>query len=429
MTVIVRRIRELPSWQVTLSAALLVLGFLIAAQLSAQGPLIRYTTQERVPLVGTVLGLQSQQDALKDQILSLRSQIRTPSRPSCRDRPPRRRHSTRTSRRPGSRAASPSSPAPASSSGSKMPGARSANSNADGLVTARDVRIARRGAVAGRGRGDRRSTTSGRHHDGRILDIGNSILVNSAYLAPPYQYPAIGPTDLYTRLSALGFVRGVRSGPDRPVRHPPLLRRARQRDRARPLPAPSSGRYIRPSSRPVNPRRGRTASTITVVAFVLGFLVVAQIRGQGANASLSPTVRPGPDAAGRQPQHPERGIPGRGRRPRAATVAASPTPVPGARALPVSSAPTSIGSRPGPASAPFRARASRSASSGRHRWRRRRGSPERAAERWRGGHRDRWRPARPGRRRRRCGGRDLSVENTALGPTVRDPGDRQSRRS
>ena len=35
-----------------------------------------------------------------------------------------------------------------------------------------------------------------------LLDIGTSILVNSAYLAPPYQITAIGPKDLYDRLVA-----------------------------------------------------------------------------------------------------------------------------------------------------------------------------------------------------------------------------------
>src|SRR3972149_4822218 len=43
-----------------------------------------------------------------------------------------------------------------------------------------------------------------------ILDLGNSILVNSAYLAPPYEVRAIGPADLYTRLtSAASFVEFV----------------------------------------------------------------------------------------------------------------------------------------------------------------------------------------------------------------------------
>jgi len=45
-----------------------------------------------------------------------------------------------------------------------------------------------------------------------ILDIGGSVLVNSAYLSPPYQISAIGPKDTYTRLSqAPAFVAFVRA--------------------------------------------------------------------------------------------------------------------------------------------------------------------------------------------------------------------------
>ncbi len=45
-----------------------------------------------------------------------------------------------------------------------------------------------------------------------IIDIGNSLLVNSAYLAPPYQVTALGPADLYQRLSASpGFIDFVRA--------------------------------------------------------------------------------------------------------------------------------------------------------------------------------------------------------------------------
>ena len=47
MTSLLARIRAIPSWQLTLGVALLVLGFLIAAQLAAEGPRIRYTTLER----------------------------------------------------------------------------------------------------------------------------------------------------------------------------------------------------------------------------------------------------------------------------------------------------------------------------------------------------------------------------------------------
>ena len=39
-----------------------------------------------------------------------------------------------------------------------------------------------------------------------VVDIGGSLLVNSAYLAPPYQVTALGPSDLYERLSgSAGF--------------------------------------------------------------------------------------------------------------------------------------------------------------------------------------------------------------------------------
>jgi uncharacterized protein YlxW (UPF0749 family) len=45
-----------------------------------------------------------------------------------------------------------------------------------------------------------------------ILDIGGSVLVNSAYLSPPYQVSAIGPSGLYDRLShSPGFIAFVRA--------------------------------------------------------------------------------------------------------------------------------------------------------------------------------------------------------------------------
>ncbi len=69
------RLRAIPSWQITLGVALLALGFLVAAQLASEGPRVRYTTQERTPLVETANELQTQQDGLKDRILELRAQI------------------------------------------------------------------------------------------------------------------------------------------------------------------------------------------------------------------------------------------------------------------------------------------------------------------------------------------------------------------
>ncbi len=209
-----RRLRSIPSWQVTLSVALLGLGFLIAAQLSAEGPRIRYTSQERVPLIETVLGLQTQQDALKQRILELRGQIGT------------------------TEAQLPASAAQEKELNASLERARiqaglvqlagpglvfrmedadtiGSNASSDGLVTARDVRIVVEelwlaGAEAVSVNGERIVATTA------VLDIGNSILVNSAYLAPPYEIRAIGPTDLYARVtSAASFVEFVqdRIGP------------------------------------------------------------------------------------------------------------------------------------------------------------------------------------------------------------------------
>ena len=61
MTSLGARMRAIPSWQITLGLALLALGFLIAAQLASEGPRVQITSQERTPLVGTVLDLQAQQ--------------------------------------------------------------------------------------------------------------------------------------------------------------------------------------------------------------------------------------------------------------------------------------------------------------------------------------------------------------------------------
>ena len=69
------RLRSIPSWQITLGLALLGLGFLIAAQLATERPRVRYTTQERAPLIETSLDLQEQQEALSAQVLELRADI------------------------------------------------------------------------------------------------------------------------------------------------------------------------------------------------------------------------------------------------------------------------------------------------------------------------------------------------------------------
>jgi uncharacterized protein YlxW (UPF0749 family) len=244
MSGLLARVRRLPSWQITLTAALLVLGFLIAAQLSAEGPRIRYTSQERAPLVETVIGLQDQQNALKDRIRQLRAQI-----------------GDLEAQLPGSAALEKTLAADierARIAGGLVqltgPGiafrledadVAGNASRSDGLVTARDVRtlveeLWLAGAEAVSVNGERMVTTSA------ILDIGNSILVNNAYLAPPYEIKAIGPADLYDRLTgAASFTEFVGTRID-----PAGLRLTFAELDAVTVPAFAgsvSGRYIRPT--------------------------------------------------------------------------------------------------------------------------------------------------------------------------------------
>jgi uncharacterized protein YlxW (UPF0749 family) len=196
VTALAARLRSIPSWQVTLSIALLALGFLIAAQLAAEGPRVRYTTQERSPLLETVQTLQAQQDDLKARILELRRQIGALE------------------------AQGPASDALLKQLNDDLEAARIAaglialqgpglvfraedsddpSAATDALVTAKDIRILvdelwLAGAEAVAINGERVTVSTA------VLDIGGSLLVNSAYLAPPYEISAIGPTDLYARV-------------------------------------------------------------------------------------------------------------------------------------------------------------------------------------------------------------------------------------
>ncbi|MEO5885391.1 MAG: DUF881 domain-containing protein [Candidatus Limnocylindrales bacterium] len=209
---IVRRLRAIPSWQSTLGIALLGLGFLVAAQLASEGPRVRYTTQERSPLVETATELQTQQESLKDAILALRERIVATEQ------------------------AGEGSAALVKGLNAELESARIAAgliplvgtgivlqvedslepvapdfNEADYLVGARDIRtlveeLWAAGAQAVAVNGERITPTTS------VIDIGSSILVNSAYLLPPYQLTALGPDDLYARLSASpGFVDFIRA--------------------------------------------------------------------------------------------------------------------------------------------------------------------------------------------------------------------------
>src|SRR3954468_5902281 len=196
MSAVVARIRHLPSVQVTLAFALLVLGFLIAAQVATEGPRTRYSTEERAPLIETALGLQSQQEGLKAQILGLRQQIGL-----LEAQGPEAAGSLKRLYADLEQARLDAGLVAVSGPGAAFRLQDGGGTDVDARVTARDVRVLVQelwlaGAEAISVNGERVVVTTA------IIDIGGSILVNSAYLAAPYTISAIGPPDLYDRLRA-----------------------------------------------------------------------------------------------------------------------------------------------------------------------------------------------------------------------------------
>jgi len=210
MTTLGARVRSIPSWQVTLGIALLALGFLIAAQLASEGPRVRYTTQERSPLVVSAVALQARQETLKDQVLALRSQIQEVEQRGQGSAALVRQlnDELQQARIASGLLALQGTGIVFQLEDSLQPVKPGAN-EAEYLVTARDIRTLVEefwlaGAEAVSVNGERIAQSSG------IIDIGGSTLVNSAFIAPPYQISAIGPDDLYEQLSASqGFVAFV----------------------------------------------------------------------------------------------------------------------------------------------------------------------------------------------------------------------------
>jgi uncharacterized protein YlxW (UPF0749 family) len=206
------RLRAIPSWQVTLGVALLGLGFLVAAQLAAEGPRVRYTTQERSPLVETASELQADQEALKTSILDLRARIQAAEQAG---EGSAALVSDLNDQLGAARIAAGLIPLTGSGivlqlEDSLEPADPEGNTS-DLLVGARDLRtiveeLWAAGAEAIAVNGERMTPTTA------VIDIGPSILINSAYLAGPFQVTAIGPDDLYARLSASpGFVDSIRA--------------------------------------------------------------------------------------------------------------------------------------------------------------------------------------------------------------------------
>jgi uncharacterized protein YlxW (UPF0749 family) len=202
VTTLGARIRAIPSWQVTLGFALLALGFLIAAQLAAEGPRVRYTTQERSTLAETALALQVQQADLKSRIVALRKQIQDVEQQGAGNAVAVKDLNTRLDE-----ARIAAGLIPLTGTGIVLKLEDSAQpvppdgNEADYLAGASDLRTVvgllwQSGAEAIAINGERITASSA------IIDIGGSVLVNAAYIAGPYQIAAIGPKTLFAQLSA-----------------------------------------------------------------------------------------------------------------------------------------------------------------------------------------------------------------------------------
>lgn len=205
------RFGSIASWQITLGLALLALGFLIAAQLRTEAPRVRYASNERVALVETATDLQGRQDTLKQRLLDLRKEIQglesqgQGSAALLKDLDGRLREARVAAGLTALQG--PGLVLQLRDSGNAVPPAQNPT---DYLVSARDLRtvveelwLAGAEAVAVNGE---RVTVAG-----AIIDIGGSVLLNSAYLSPPYQISAIGPPDLFDQVNgSVGFRDFVR---------------------------------------------------------------------------------------------------------------------------------------------------------------------------------------------------------------------------
>jgi len=212
VSAITARVRAIPSWQITLGLALLALGFLIAAQLASEGPRIRYTSQERTPLIETALDLQAQQDSLKAALLEVRADI---GRLEETGQGGAAVTQELNSRLEAARIAAGLTPMVGPGlviqlSDSTVPPPTDGNDR-DYLVSGRDVlavveELWLAGAEAIAVNGERVTAATA------VVDIGGSVLVNSAYIAAPYEVRAIGPGDMFDRLtSSAGFVDFIRA--------------------------------------------------------------------------------------------------------------------------------------------------------------------------------------------------------------------------
>jgi uncharacterized protein YlxW (UPF0749 family) len=211
MTSLAGRIRAVPSWQVTLGVALLAMGFLIAAQMASEGPRVQYTTQERTPLVATVLDLQAQQDNLKKQVLDGRTAIgQLEAAGEGGAAVTKDLNGQLEAARIAAGLVALSGPGIVIQLSDSNLAVPADGNDRDYLVSGQDVEtvieqlwLAGVEGVAVNGERVVISTA--------IVDIGGSVLVNSAYVTAPYQVTAIAPAGVLDRLTAqpafVGFIR------------------------------------------------------------------------------------------------------------------------------------------------------------------------------------------------------------------------------
>ena len=207
MSAMLGRIRSVPTWQVTLGVALLALGFLIAAQLASEGPRVRYSTQERAPLVEAVIDLQAQQDGLKQQILALRAQIQDLEASTQGGAAVTKDLNDRLeAARIAAGLVAMTGPGIVIQLSDSTVTAPQDGNDRDYVVSGTDVQTVVEelwlaGAEGVAVNGERVTVGTA------IVDIGGSVLVNSAYIAPPYQVAAIGPPTMYDLLTrSPGFI-------------------------------------------------------------------------------------------------------------------------------------------------------------------------------------------------------------------------------
>jgi uncharacterized protein YlxW (UPF0749 family) len=212
VTAIAARVRAIPSWQVTLGVALMALGFLVAAQIASEGPRVRYTSQERTPLVETALELQQDQEKLKQQVLDLRNEIQQLEASGQGGAAVTQdlNAQLQDARIAAGLAAMKGPGLVIQLTDSTVAVPPDANGR-DYLVSGQDVltvveELWLAGAEGVAVNGERVTVATA------VVDIGGSVLVNSAYLAPPYQVSAIGPGDMFDKLThSPGFVDFIRA--------------------------------------------------------------------------------------------------------------------------------------------------------------------------------------------------------------------------